>query len=86
MVTKEGRMTAPWLSFWRDLFVRIGGTEALTPQELEALPALELAALTTRVTSAENAISALQTLTTSQGTTISTHTTQINDLGQGPVL
>ncbi len=86
MTDNKGLMTAEWRAFFRDFFIRIGGTSALTNQELEDLPALELAALAARVTTTESDISAIQTVNTSQTTTLNTHTTQIQGLGVGPVL
>ena len=85
-VDKTGLVTQAWRGWIRETFLRIGGSVALTNEELADLPALELAALEVRVDSAESDISALQILTTSQGNTIATHTIQISDLSQGPVL
>ncbi len=82
----KGYLAPAWTAWFKQFFLRIGGTSALSNTELADLPALELAAVEARVTATESDIAALQLLTTSQGTTISTHTTQINDLGQGPVL
>lgn len=86
VLDSKGYLAPAWTAWFKQFFLRIGGTSALSNTELENLPALELAALEARVTSTETDIAALQLLTTSQGTTISTHTTQISDLGQGPVL
>lgn len=83
MVDQKGYPSQAWVGWFRTMFQRIGGTTALTPQELAALPALELAALTARVTTTESDIAAIQIVNTSQATSITNLQQQISNLGVG---
>jgi hypothetical protein len=86
IVDKNGMPTQELLTFFKELFIRIGKETALTNQELADLPALELAALTARVDDTESDIAAIQSVNTSQTTAITALQVKDDDLGQGPVL
>jgi hypothetical protein len=79
VLDQNGYLSTAWIGWFRQLFLRVGGIEALSNTELENLPALDLAATNASVT-------ALQTLAIAQGALISTLQGQVSDLNQGPTL
>lgn len=79
VITQTGFLSEPWSKWFRQMFIRIGGIEALSNVELAALPALELAAVEADITSLETSVTTLQA-------TVTSLQAQINDLNQGPVL
>jgi hypothetical protein len=86
LLDARGFLTPAWSKWFEQMFLRAGGNIALTNVELENLQSQDLAVV-------EADISALETLTASHTSSISTINTDINtiesslnDLGQGPVL
>lgn len=72
VVDETGFFTDPWAKWFRQLFVRIGGVDALSNTELASLPALELAAVSANISALQASLSNLQG--------------QVKDLDQGRVL
>lgn len=65
VVDSKMQMTAPWVGFMKQFFLRAGGLSALSNTELEALPTTQIAVLTAQIAA----------LTTSLATTNATITT-----------
>lgn len=72
----SGRLSPPWLNFFKMLYERVGNQKALTNTELAVVQTEAVAAVTAQVATLTLQITALQTQV-NQG---------FNDLGQGPVL
>lgn len=76
LYNKSGFISEAWATWFRQVFHRIGGNNALSNIELEEFTDLDISALDSR-------IDALETLTTSHTTSISSLQININDLNQG---
>jgi hypothetical protein len=83
---KSGFMSPSWIAWFREVFRRIGGSVALSNEELADLPALELAAVEADITALQSDVTSIQNVNTSQGNSITTLQTLVNDLQQGPNL
>lgn len=79
ITNKSGILHPLWSAWFRQLFARIGGPIALTNVELENIAEINLTDVEADIAVIQGQISTLQSTT-------ATHTTQINDLGQGPNL
>lgn len=72
VVDGSGFLTSAWSAWFRQVFMRVGGSVALSNAELAALPALNLSTVEADITALQASVSALQV--------------KDNDFGQGPDL
>lgn len=79
VLDRAGFLSPSWSAWFRQLFIRIGESSALSNTELEDLQLEELSGI-------ESDVEALQTTSASHTASIAALTTSVNDLGQGPVL
>ena len=75
----RGFVTEPWSKFFRQLFLRIGGADALSNSELEELSVTDLETLKTQVTQLQTSLQASQA-------TIAQLSGFVDGLNQGPRL
>jgi peptidoglycan hydrolase CwlO-like protein len=83
-VDRSGSLAPSWQNWFRDLFLRIGGTIAKSNVELETIQLEGLEEVQADITALENSLSSLQGTVTTQGNTITSLQSSINDLLQEP--
>lgn len=74
VVDDDGFLSGPWVGFFKQLFLRVGGSIA---------PSLSDVASASSVTALQSAVTSIQTSISTIQANIVTIQSQINDIGQG---
>jgi hypothetical protein len=83
-VDRSGSLSTAWQTWFRELFLRIGGTVAKSNVELETIQLEGLEEVQADIAILETSLSTLQGTVTTQGNTIASLQSSINDLLQEP--
>ena len=83
---RNGFMSHQWDSWFRDVFIRIGGTSALSNKDLEAIQGEELEVIEEQIILIAAQIAGLNIVVPAHTTQIQNINTKINDILQGPNL
>lgn len=80
----NGFLTPIWNQFFRQVFIRMGGSLALSNSQLGNNINQNLAPLQANIATLQGQVTSLQATAVAQATSITTLNSEIDDLSQGP--
>lgn len=83
VINERGFLTEPWAKLFRQLWVRVGGSIALTNLELEELQEADLVTITSDITALQASVTTINTSLATVNTSLASLASDIQGLNEG---